>query len=130
MMVSGAPKLLLRLEGLAVLVSAAAAYGGYAGGSWPMFAVLLLVPDIGLVGYLANARVGAITYNAMHTYAAPIALAFMKPLLGPIAFRLALIWIAHIGLDRMMGFGLKYGSAFRDTHLGVLGSRRPAHAGS
>ena len=122
MMVSGAPKALLRLEGLAVLAAAVTGFIGLQG-SWPMFAALILVPDIGLVGYLVNPRTGSITYNAVHTYAAPIALAFMKPLLGPVVFPLALIWIAHIGLDRAVGFGLKYGSAFKNTHLGVIGSR-------
>lgn len=122
-MVTGAPKLLLRLEGLAVLVTAVTGYIAI-DGSWPMFAALILVPDIGLIGYLVDARTGATSYNALHTYAAPVALAFLEPALGPIALSLALIWVAHIGLDRAVGYGLKYSSAFRDTHLGPIGSRR------
>ena len=122
-MVSGAPKVLLRLEGLAILAAAITGYIAI-GAPWAMFGALILVPDIGLIGYLANPRTGAITYNAVHSYAAPVALAFMKPMLGPVAFTLALIWIAHIGLDRAVGFGLKYGSAFKDTHLGVIGGRQ------
>lgn len=122
MMVSGAPKALLRLEGLAVVAAAVTGYIGLQA-SWTMFAALILVPDIGLAGYLAGPRIGSVTYNAVHTYTAPIALAFMKPLLGPVVFPLALIWIAHIGFDRAVGYGLKYGSAFRDTHLGAIGAR-------
>ena len=87
-------------------------------GSWGLFALLFLMPDVSMVGYLANAQIGAAVYNAVHTYLLPLLLGVYSvstdhrtPLL------LALIWLAHIGLDRMLGFGLKYPTEFKDTHL-------------
>ena len=119
--VSGTPRLLLRLEGLVVLVASIAAYAAI-DGSWTLFALLLLVPDLAMIGYLSGPRVGAITYNAVHTYAAPAlvgVLAYAGLLEG--GWRYCLIWIAHIAMDRALGFGLKFSSAFADTHLGVAG---------
>jgi hypothetical protein len=77
-----------------------------------------LVPDLSFGGYLAGPRVGAWAYNSLHTTVGPIALAIV----GVLADRdwcvqLALIWLAHIGLDRLLGYGLKYPTAFKDTHL-------------
>jgi hypothetical protein len=119
--VSGTPRLLLRLEGVVVLVSALVVYQAL-DASWTMFALLLLVPDIGLVGYVGGPRVGAIAYNAVHTYVgagllAMVALAGTRPGLWPIC----LIWMAHIGMDRALGLGLKFGAAFKFTHLGTVG---------
>lgn len=110
---------LLRLEGLAVLGLAVAAYASL-DASWLLFALLLLVPDVSMIGYLKDPRLGARTYNAVHTYVGPAVLgaaawAGTYELTGAIA----LIWAAHIGMDRMLGFGLKYPSAFGDTHLGT-----------
>jgi hypothetical protein len=112
------PKLLLHLEGLTVLVTAIALYWQI-GGSWPLFALLLLAPDLGMLGYLHSTRLGALTYNIVHTYALPIALA-MGGLIGgnALLLQIGLIWIAHIGMDRAIGYGLKYPDAFKDTHLG------------
>jgi hypothetical protein len=112
------PALLLRLEGLAVFAGAIALYANR-GGSGLLFLVLLFVPDLAMVGYLANPRVGATTYNAVHTYALPaVLMAFALAAGQPLVVTLTLIWFAHIGMDRMMGFGLKYPTAFKDTHLG------------
>jgi hypothetical protein len=112
------PALLLRLEGLAVFAGAIALYANR-GGSGLLFIALLLLPDLAALGYLANTRVGAMTYNAVHTYALPaVLLAFALASGQPLLVNLALIWFAHIGMDRMMGFGLKYPTAFKDTHLG------------
>lgn len=112
---------LLRLEGFAVLGLAVAAYASL-DASWLLFALLLLAPDLSMIGYLKNPRLGARIYNAGHSYAGPavlgaIAWAGSYEIMGAIA----LIWAAHIGLDRMLGFGLKYPSAFGDTHLGTEG---------
>jgi hypothetical protein len=86
--------------------------------SWGLFAALFLVPDLFMLGYLANARVGAAIYNSVHTYLGPVLLALYS--LGSDNGRVlavSLIWIAHIGFDRMLGFGLKYPTRFKDTHL-------------
>lgn len=75
-------------------------------------------PDIGMLGYLAGTRVGAAVYNAFHTYPAPGVLAAVGLLTDrPLAVALALIWFAHIGMDRLFGYGLKYPTHFKDTHL-------------
>jgi hypothetical protein len=112
---------LLRLEGLAVLAAAVSAYA-VIGGSWPLFALLLLAPDVAMVGYRFGPAVGAAAYNAVHTYLAPAALGALSLALGaPLIQALALIWIAHIGLDRALGYGLKYSTGFGDSHLGRIG---------
>ncbi|MGA2494806.1 MAG: DUF4260 family protein [Roseiarcus sp.] len=112
---------LLRLEGLAVLAAAASAYA-LIGGSWLLFALLLLAPDVAMIGYRFGPVVGAAAYNAVHAYLAPAALGAAGLALGAPAMQaLALIWIAHIGLDRALGYGLKYSTGFGDTHLGSIG---------
>jgi hypothetical protein len=115
--VSG-PKALLHLEGLAVLAAAAAAYW-QAGFGWWWFAGLLLAPDLAMAGYLLNPRLGSYAYNLIHTYALPLALGLLSMLAGwALGGELALIWLAHIGMDRALGYGLKYPTNFKDTHLG------------
>lgn len=109
--------LLLRLEGLVVLLGALGIHRALEG-SWLLFAVLFLAPDLFMLGYLKDRRVGAAVYNVGHTYVAPGLLAGVA--LGvesPVAAQVALIWAAHIGVDRLLGFGLKRPTAFRDTHL-------------
>jgi hypothetical protein len=111
------PKPLLQLEGAAVFIISLAAYR-WNHGRWAEFILLFLAPDIAMIGYLANARVGAVTYNAVHTYIGPCALAGYSIWTShSSALLISLIWIAHIGLDRMLGFGLKYPTRFKDTHL-------------
>ena len=126
--VVGGVRATLRLEGVAVLLVALGLYAR-ADASWWQFALLFLVPDLGLLGYLAGARVGAFTYNAVHTYVLPLALWALAPE-GSRAAAIALIWFAHIGLDRAIGYGLKYGDGFGATHLGRVGrstaSAKPA----
>jgi hypothetical protein len=113
------PSVFLRLEALAVVVAAVALYfhGDYA--AWAFFA-FLLAPDLSFAAYLAGARVGAIVYNLAHTYVWPVALATGCLLSGEagLPVQIALIWAAHIGIDRVLGYGLKYPTAFKDTHLG------------
>jgi Domain of unknown function (DUF4260) len=107
-----------------VAITATAAYGTMCA-DWLMFALLFFAPDLSFAGYLANSRIGAATYNAVHTHAVPIAFGLAAYVLGwPVLGRLALIWIAHIGFDRTLGYGLKYSTAFSDTHLGFISSRR------
>jgi hypothetical protein len=120
-LVSGAPRVLLRLEGLAVLVASIALYR-HLEGSWAWLAILFLVPDVSMLGYLAGPRVGAALYNAGHSHLGPALLAATSFALGaPTLLLGALIWSAHIGFDRMLGYGLKHGTRFVDTHLGVVG---------
>jgi hypothetical protein len=118
--VRGPIRALLRIEGLAVLVAAAAAYS-QTGSSWVLFAALFLVPDLSFLAYAAGGRLGSVAYNVCHSYIAPLALLTAALLLYPELEPYALIWIAHIGFDRALGYGLKYPSAFGHTHLGLVG---------
>ncbi len=114
------PRTLLRVEGAAVLLLAALAYGQIPG-NWIAFVVLLLVPDIGMLGYLRGTTLGAATYNLFHSYTLPAVLIAYWTVAGDaVALSLGLIWAAHIGGDRMIGFGLKFPTAFRETHLDRL----------
>lgn len=116
-MIERLPSILLRAEGLAVLVSALVLYLD-AGYSWIFLVLAFLAPDLSMLGYLGGARIGTLTYDAVHTYAAPIALG-VAGVLGDadVATQVALVWLAHIGMDRLLGYGLKYPTGFRDTHL-------------
>jgi len=103
---------------LAVLVAACVLYhaGHFA---WWKFAVLFLAPDLGMMGYALGKKIGAAVYNAAHTYVAVGLLWLFGYRLGiPSVLPLCLIWMAHIGFDRLLGYGLKYPSEFKDTHLG------------
>ncbi len=112
-----APRALLRLEGAAMLSVAVALYGVH-GGNWGLFALLLLAPDLSMLGYRGGATVGAAWYNAAHTELVPVALGAVGLAGGhPAVFLVALIWGAHIGLDRALGYGLKYPDGFTATHL-------------
>jgi hypothetical protein len=113
---------ILRLE--AGFVVAAALFGYHAlAGNWLAFVLLFLIPDITMAGYLRSPETGAAAYNAGHTYLLPAALALVGWVIGsPLLEQLATIWAAHIGFDRLLGYGLKYPTGFADTHLGRLGS--------
>jgi hypothetical protein len=114
------PRSLLLLEGAAVFGSSIWAYSRL-GQSWWTFGALLFVPDLGMSGYVVNTRIGAAVYNSFHTETPAILL-----LCASLAQRnsratgVALCWLAHIGMDRMLGYGLKYGTSFGHTHLGVI----------
>jgi hypothetical protein len=117
---------LLRLEGLAAAALSAAFYAR-TGASWWLFAALWIAPDLSMLGYLAGSCRGARVYNAVHTYVLPAVLGLSALLLHAHALLpVALIWINHIGVDRLMGYGLKYSNGFGWTHLGTLGKRRGA----
>ena len=121
-MVTGLPRTILRLEGVALAVAALVGYE-HVDGSWLLFVLLWIAPDVSAAAYLAGPRVGAAAYNVAHFEGFPIALGLLG-LLGdrPRALQLALIWLSHIGIDRALGFGLKYASDFKDTHLGRMGA--------
>jgi hypothetical protein len=111
------PKVLIRLEGLTAAVLAAALYA-FHGDGWLWFAVLFLVPDLSMLGYLAGPRLGAAAYNLVHTYTTAGVLAGLGVVTGDgWLVSCALILAAHIGVDRLLGYGLKYPTGFTDTHL-------------
>ena len=121
--VTGLPRGLLRLEG-AVLLGLSILLYARLDRSWWLFVLLLLAPDVGMLGYVRGTRVGAVAYNLFHTYAAPAALAAIGIVAEDhLLIALSLIWFAHIGLDRALGYGLKYPEGFEHTHLGRIGRR-------
>ncbi len=121
--VHGIPRLWLRLEGATLLISTLILYAA-TGRSWWVVATVVLLPDLFMVGYLGGTRLGALMYNIAHATPAPALLAGLgswqhwQSLVA-----VALVWLAHIGLDRLMGYGLKYSDHFQHTHLGWIGHR-------
>ncbi len=119
--VSGGVKIILRLEGVCALLVACLAYH-HLDYSWGRFFIFFLLPDISFAGYFAGRTFGAIAYNTAHSYILPLALGILFYHLNiSSAAPYLLIWIAHIGFDRALGYGLKYTSGFGDTHLGKIG---------
>ena len=89
---------------------------------WFAFALLLLVPDVSAIGYLRGPRVGAFVYNLVHDLATGVVVAGIGLALGvvPVAAAGAIL-VAHSGMDRVAGYGLKLPTSFQDTHLGRIG---------
>lgn len=112
---------ILRFEAALLLAALIAAYWSIHA-NWIVFVVLLLAPDIAMAGYLRNSRIGAWCYNSSHTFAAPLILA-AAALKFPIVLPLAIVWAAHIAMDRALGYGLKYDDSFNHTHLGKIGKK-------
>lgn len=111
------PNKMIRLEGATILLASLFAYYqlGY---SWWIFALLFLWPDLAIVVYALNETAGMHVYNILHTLTLPLILLGAAIFLTwPVALQFALIWLAHIGMDRMVGYGLKYSTGFKDTHL-------------
>jgi Domain of unknown function (DUF4260) len=120
-MITGQPKLILRLEGLVLFAAGLAAFLYLKQSIW-IFAGLFLVPDLSMAAYFAGPKPGAIVYNIFHTTIGPLLLAIYGVLSGELFTQvLASVWLAHIGLDRAVGYGLKYITDFKDTHLGRIG---------
>ncbi len=120
-MASGSVRALLRLEGGAGLVLAIATYFAEGGNPW-LLVPLVVAVDVSMVGYLANARLGAITYNALHTWATGIAVLGAGLWTDTAILAIAgAVLVAHVGMDRVLGYGLKYPTGFADTHLGRIG---------
>jgi hypothetical protein len=119
--VTGGLRTLLRLEGLTLFVGMTLLYAVW-DGSWWVYAILFLAPDLSFAAYLAGPRTGAIVYNAAHSYMAPMALMTTGfALSSPLVLSIAMIWLAHIGIDRALGYGMKYAAGFGFTHLGRIG---------
>jgi len=111
----------LRLEGLAVATLSAILYAQNGAGWW-LFVALWLTPDLSFIAYLAGPRVGSYAYNTVHSYLLPSALVAVALLLHmPVLLPFAFLWFNHIGVDRLLGYGLKYPTAFGDTHLKRVG---------
>jgi Domain of unknown function (DUF4260) len=95
---------------------------GRLGDSWWLFTGLFFVPDLSFLAYLYGPRAGATAYNALHTTTGPVLLSLVgfvtayQPAVG-----VGLIWLAHCGIDRALGYGLKYEAGFGFTHLGRTG---------
>ena len=111
------PLWLLKLEGAVVFIIALVLYSRLESG-WLLFVLLFFVPDVSMIGYAINTRIGATIYNLVHAYALPaiVELAGLFTV-NVLLVSLGLIWFAHIGLDRLLGFGLKYPTEFKDTHM-------------
>jgi len=115
--------LIQRLESLSLALLALAAYW-VSGVSWWLFAILILAPDLSFFAYLKGPRTGAIIYNIAHSWIGVVLVAVLGWVMSwPLCFAVALIWAVHIGIDRALGFGLKYGTSFQDTHLGRIGGK-------
>ena len=114
---TGSVRGVLQLEGLAIAVAGCVAFA-HTGASWWLFAALILVPDLAMIGYAFGPRIGALCYNLGHTYVAPAVLAGGAwGTDGLDIWPLVWIWIVHIGADRTLGYGLKYAAGFTSTHL-------------
>ncbi|ACF02119.1 conserved hypothetical protein [Rhodopseudomonas palustris TIE-1] len=124
---SGGILTVLRAEGLALFAGCTLFYV-ISDAPWELYALLFFAPDLGFLGYLAGSKVGAAVYNALHSTIGPLLLAIAGiVLVVPYAGTVAMIWLAHIGFDRALGYGLKYKTGFRVTHLGPIGKAPAGH---
>lgn len=111
------PRTFLRIEGLAVFGLALGSYFALDGPIW-LLIVLALAPDLSMGGYFVNPRFGSLTYNVIHTYGLPLGLGgFGIWADARFAILVSLVWAGHIGADRTVGYGLKFDSGFKNTHL-------------
>ena len=116
-------KSLLRAEGLLLFIAAFVLYWQF-DFALVWFAVFLLAPDISMIGYLKDTKVGAFFYNLGHSMVIPLVMLIVAVLGNESSlFAAGLIWLAHIGMDRFFGYGLKLDSGFKDTHLGKITSK-------
>ena len=125
-MATGGVRLLLRAEGAFLLAASLLGFHAFGNVSWWMFALLFLVPDLSFLAYLFGPRAGAAVYNTCHSTILPLLLGIAGYVLDDFILRdilwaCSLIWLAHIGFDRLLGYGLKSASGFIDTHLGKIG---------
>ncbi|MCT4635799.1 MAG: DUF4260 domain-containing protein [Rickettsiales bacterium] len=120
--VSGYVAWILRAEALVVLIAMIIYYQNALETPWKTFFILFFIPDISLLGYFINKKVGTFSYNLMHSYISPLVIGtiFWYYSLDELNY-LIVIWIAHIGFYRTLGFGLKYFDGFRFTHLKNIG---------
>lgn len=111
------PRVLIGLEGVAVAAAAVTLYL-HSGFAWWALVAFALAPDLSAIGYAGGPRTGAATYDTAHTYAVPLALATVGVVgHSDLSVQVGLIWLTHIGVDRAVGYGLKYPTGFKHTHL-------------
>jgi Domain of unknown function (DUF4260) len=111
----------LRAEWLAIFLVGVLVYLEFGGHPLALLP-LLIAPDLSMVGYLASPRLGALTYNLAHNLVVALgllAVGWFVPV-APLALAGAIL-LAHVGMDRSLGYGLKLPTDFRDTHLGRIG---------
>lgn len=122
--VTGQPKLWLRSDGLVMLIASLILFAT-TNKPWWLVPVIIFLPDLFMVGYLKNTRIGSWTYNAGHSYVLPTVLSLVSLKNdSSTSLALSLLWFAHIGMDRVFGYGLKYPNSFKNTHLGSLDQSR------
>lgn len=113
-------RIILKLEGLAVFLACLYFYSKL-DASWLLFVLLWLLPDISMVGYLKNTKLGAISYNLVHNYILALVVIVIGLLQSSdFTILLGIILASHIGLDRFFGYGLKYVDNFKHTHIQKL----------
>lgn len=111
------PSVLIAVESAATLAAAVVLYQIH-GGSWWLFGALILAPELFMLGYVGGPKVGAFVYNLAHVYAGPVILGTVGiAVVNDLLVSIAIVWLAHIAMDRTMGYGLKYASGFKDSHL-------------
>ncbi len=89
---------------------------------WWWYPTLLFAPDLSMLGYLINTKIGAATYNFIHHKALGISVYVLGAILASQPLQLAgLILFGHSSMDRVLGYGLKYADSFQHTHLGMIG---------
>ena len=124
--VTGRPRLFLRAEGAVLLIAALMAFAT-TDEPWWLVPAALFLPDLFMAGYARSSRLGALTYNLAHSYPLPAALGAVGLWQDSLLIQaLAVVWFAHIGLDRLLGYGLKHDDGFSHTHLGVIGKASAA----
>ncbi len=93
--------------------------------AWWVYPALLLVPDVSMIGYVMNPKIGAFFYNLFHHKAVAIVIGLLGFYLGNDFILLAgIILFGHSAMDRMFGYGLKFNTGFGDTHLGEIGNEK------
>ena len=121
---TGGVRTLLRLEGFCVMLVALLSYSHY-GMGWKVFAIFFFAPDLAFFGYFAGPSVGACIYNAAHSYIGATFILVLGFVFGfHVAVVAGMIWCAHIGFNRLLGYGLKYSCRVGMTHLGLIGEGR------
>lgn len=111
---------ILQLEGAAIFMAALVLYAQLEA-SWWLFGALILAPDLAMAGYAFGPKIGTFCYNLLHNYVLPAVLVAVGLYVAETLYiHIAIIWVAHIGMDRAIQYGLKYNTGFKDTHISKL----------